>query len=81
MIAAHQPIHGEGPGWSVGRLTLAASYVASCVRTLCARLVDNHDLELAERITADGGFRWIFDRTRVPSHHPVSEELHRPIVD
>ena len=66
---------------ALGRLTLNASYMEGCIRTLFARLLDNDDLDLGGRVTADSGFRWLVDHTRALSEHRLPEDLHRRILD
>ena len=49
---------------ALGRLTLNASYLEGVVSTMLWRLIDNQDLDVGKRITADANFRWLIDHVR-----------------
>lgn len=66
---------------ALGRLTVNASYLEGVIRTMYARLLDNRDLGLGERVTADAGFRWLTDHTRALSEHRLEPVLHQQLVD
>jgi hypothetical protein len=65
---------------ALGRLTLNASYLEGVLRTMLARLLDNSDLELGERVAADANFRWLVDHVRVLSEHRLPADLHARMV-
>lgn len=66
---------------ALGRLTLNASYLEATMRTLLARIIDNDDLELGERVAANGGFQWLVDHTRAVSEHKLEPHLHLHVVE
>jgi hypothetical protein len=65
---------------ALGRLTLNASYLEGTMRTLLARITDNDDLALGERIADNGGFQWLVDHPRAVSEHKLDPALHQHIV-
>src|SRR4051812_15739966 len=65
---------------ALGRLTLNASYLEGVIRVMYARLLDNSDLQLGQRVTADAGFRWLVDHTRALSEHRLPGDVHQRIV-
>lgn len=66
---------------ALGRLTLNASYLEGVIQLMFARILDNEDLELGERVTADAAFRWLIDHTRALSEHRLSPELHSEVKE
>jgi hypothetical protein len=60
---------------------LGASYLEGVIATMLWRLVDNDDLRLGERLTADANFRWLVDHTRAVSEHRLPGELHLRLAD
>jgi hypothetical protein len=66
---------------ALGRLTLNASYLEGVVATMFWRLLDNRDLEIGKRVTADANFRWLLDHVRALSEHRLPEDLHASLVD
>jgi hypothetical protein len=66
---------------ALGRLTLNASYLESVLVTMLARLVDNSDLELGDRLAADSGFRALVDHVRAVSEYRLPAELHATMLD
>jgi hypothetical protein len=69
---------GFPPDFLVGlaRLTLGATYLEGVVATMLWRLLDNYDLEVGKRTTAEANFRWLCDHVRAISEHRLPAELH-----
>lgn len=65
----------------LGRLSLGASYLESTIATMLWRLIENDDLQLGERLTADANFRWLVDHTRAVSEHRLPAALHARLAD
>lgn len=65
----------------LGRLSLGASYLEGTIATMLWRLINNDDLRLGRRLTADMNFRWLVDHTRAVSEHRLPPELHARLAD
>jgi hypothetical protein len=65
---------------ALGRLTLNASYLEGVVSTMLWRLIDNQDLDVGKRITADANFRWLIDHVRALSEYRLPNDLHESMI-
>lgn len=65
----------------LGRLTLGATYLETSLETMLWRLLDNDDLDLGQRVTADANFRWLCDHVRAVSEHRLTAGLHEQLAD
>lgn len=65
---------------ALGRMVLGSCYLEGSAGILLARLVDNDDLAVGQRLAANSSFPWLLDHIRALAEVRLTPEQHTEVV-